>query len=638
LRRPVADASIGGLRRLACLFLAAAAVAACGEHAAAHRPGEEYVAAIRLVGNHAIDDETLTEGLELDRRFEAGRGVDDYQLTIDTTRIAGAYQRRGYFTVQVTPTITRVGDAVTVHFTIVEGPRATTHVELSGLPAEVSAAKARGLIALADGAPFDYAAYDDAKAPLLALLEDAGYAHARLDAGVIADRAHALATARYVVTPGVPCTFGKIEITGATGALADAVRERLPFHEGDRYATSPLATAQTAIYGLGRFATARVDAERDTAATVIPVKVAVTEANRHELRLGGGLGLDPLNYAVRGRLQYTQLGWPFALSTVGLDVKPAMTVLRDGCTLTQLLDCPREPVARLIGTLSQLDLFRRDVKGELEGGLDYLTLEAYRVEGLYGRLGLSTPLGTPRVQLRVGWLLGLYRFAHVSPAVDAAAAATLGIDHLERLGELRQALIVDLRDHPIEPRWGAYAELRLAEGGAYAGGAYDFIQLTPELRAFAPLGPTVLAARLRVGVIAGDVPPTERYYAGGAASDRGYPERQMSPITTNAATGATVVVGGAGLVETGAELRVPLGRPQGLQLGGVAFVDGGDLEASASQLSATRLHWAAGLGLRWFFLPLGPIRLDFAYRLGADSAALPALGRFQWFLSIGEAY
>jgi outer membrane protein assembly factor BamA len=193
-----------------------------------------------------------------------------------------------------------------------------------------------------------------------------------------------------------------------------------------------------------------------------------------------------------------------------------------------------------------------------------------------------------------------------------------------------------LRDRPIEPHYGIYAEARVTEGTRYAGGAFNYTQLTPELRAYIPIANAVLALRTRIGEIIGDVPPTERYYGGGASSDRGYPERQLSPIATNGLD--TVVIGGAALAEASAELRVPAGKLLGKATGGVAFLDGGDVEETPSQLDIWQLHWAAGVGFRWFLLPIGPLRLDLAYRFGLDSANLPPLNRFQWFISFGEAF
>jgi outer membrane translocation and assembly module TamA len=70
----------------------------------------------------------------------------------------------------------------------------------------------------------------------------------------------------------------------------------------------------------------------------------------------------------------------------------------------------------------------------------------------------------------------------------------------------------------------------------------------------------------------------------------------------------------------------------------VAFLDGGAVTETASDLDPLHLHWAIGAGLRWYISAIGPLRIDFAYRLGTDSPTEPRLGRFQWFISLGEAY
>jgi outer membrane protein assembly factor BamA len=310
-----------------------------------------------------------------------------------------------------------------------------------------------------------------------------------------------------------------------------------------------------------RFSTVRVDVDREGDAAVIPVRVAVAEANHGELLAGGGFGVDPLDYAARLRVQLTQVGWPTPLSTVGVELKPAVTLLRTGCTWYEPWDCQAEPLARLIGTLTQQDLVRTGLVGQVEGGLDYVTIEAYRSKGLHVRLGASSPVGTPRLQLQASWLLGVYAFNHFSPALDDATIARLHLDRDERLGTFPESLVLDLRDDPVEPHLGAFAALRVTEGTAYAGGAFDFVELEPELRGFLPLGPLVLAARVRLGAFSGDVPPTERFYAGGASSHRGFPERELSQVASNPEDGSTVVIGGAGLLETAAEQRVQLARP-----------------------------------------------------------------------------
>ena len=619
-----------------------AVVAACGcSPRRPRRPGADYLAAIRFEGVDHLSHEGLLSGLALKRNLDAARSLDEYQLALDTERITGLYQRRGYFSAKVTPRIERKGDAITLVFSVVEGPRAAVSVVITGLPAEIPYDEARAVVAVENGEPFDYDIFDAAKAPLLAMVENAGYAHAQLDARVLADRGKAYATLRYAIDPGEQVRFGAITVSGVEGSLAEAARNRIPIHEGDLYSTKKVAQAQQAIYGMGRFASVRIDADRMATGTVIPVKIVLAEAKRWEARAGVGAGFDTLTYQGRLRGSLTHAGWPTPLTTLGVEFRPAYTVLRDHCGVLEIWSCEYEPRIRLLGTAVQQDLLYPNLTADLEGGLDYLKLEAYTTTGARVRLGASLPLANRRVQARIGWQLGYYDFADVSPAVDAATAMALGIDHVERLGAFSETVSVDYRDNPIEPHLGLYAELRVTHGGAYAGGAYDYLQLMPELRGYVPVGRAVLAARARVGVIRGDVAPTERFYAGGASSQRGFPERHLSPTAVGTDADGdpiSVPVGGAGLVETGVELRVPFVL-FGIDMGAAAFLDGGDVTNEPGDLDLGHLHWATGLSLRPYYLPIGPIRLDLAYRLNRTGPGEPLAGeRWSLLFSLGEAF
>ncbi len=627
-----------------------AALAACGgAPARVRKPGDVYLKAIRFEGV-SLDHDGLLSGLALKRNLEAGRSVDEYQLQLDIQRITGLYQSRGYFSVQVTPRVERQGDAITLIFKVAEGPRATASVVITGLPPEISQDEARALVTIENGAPFDYDAYAAAKAPMLAMVENAGYAHAQLDAQVLADRSKGRATLRYAFDPGPRVTFGPITITGVDGSLAEAARNRLPFHEGDPYSTKAVAQAQQAIFGIGRFSSARVDADRMTEGTVLPVKVTLTEAKRWEARAGVGAGFDQLTYQARLRGMLTHAGWPTPLTTLGLEFRPAYTVVRDNCRFFELWKCDYEPRIRLIGTAAQQDFLHKDVKADMDGGLDYLKLEAYTTTGKRARLGVTMPFANRRIEARIGWQFGYYDFDDIDSRVGDQTQLDLGIrkrDAMgvlesvpERLGAFSETISVDLRDDPISPHVGAYAELRLTHGGTYAGGAYDYLQLMPDLRGYLPLGKkAVLALHGRIGVIYGDVAPTERFYAGGAQSQRGFPERNLSPMAIdNDGNATTVPIGGAAMVETGVELRTPF-ELFGIPMGAAAFLDGGDVTSTPGELDVRNLHWAAGVGIRPYYLPIGPIRLDFAYRLNRTGVGEPLPGeRFSFIFSLGEAF
>src|SRR5262249_36210328 len=193
----------------------------------------------------------LSAGLGLPADGAAELGADPYQLTGDAARIRTAYLERGYFAVDVQARVARSGDAQVAIFTVVEGSRAITALAISGLPLDVGDDQVRAILALRDGAPFDYRTYDDAKPRLIALLENAGYAHARLDAQVIADRAHGRAAVRLAFDPGPRCRFGEVSVDGVDGVLAGAIRARLAFAPGERYAAAKLADSERAIFGLG---------------------------------------------------------------------------------------------------------------------------------------------------------------------------------------------------------------------------------------------------------------------------------------------------------------------------------------------------------------------------------------------------
>lgn len=619
-------------------------VAACASapKRRARRPGQEYLAKIDIVGNTALPDEALVSRLSLYRALKGGRGIDEYQLGLDVSRIQGAYMALGYLSVEVEPVVERAGDAATLIFKIAEGPRATATVEITGLPDDIPLADARELVHVVDGDPFEYGLYDAAKQPLLSLLQNRGYAHAQLDATVLADKATSRVTLRYAIDPGARVTFGELEIKGASGDLADAIRHRATFQAGDAYSTDAVAATQAAIYGIGRFSSVRVDIDRsDPAATVLPVTITVKEAKRWEARAGIGAGLDSLTYQARLRFSLTHAGWPTPLTTLGTEFRPALTALRDNCTWYEVWDCSLEPRIRLLGTLTQQDFLRAGVQGDLDGGLDYLALEAYTMQGARLRVGIGTPLYAKKFHLRVGWQLAGYDFVDISPAVDAATQAEIGIDHFQRLGAFSQGLVIDYRDNPVSPRLGAFAELRIAEGTTYAGGAFDYLQLTPDVRGYVPLGRVVFAARARLGVIRGDVPPTERYFAGGAASQRGFAERRLAPEAMGLDTNGnpiSVVIGGAASLETGLELRTHF-KPWGVKLGVVAFLDGADVTKTAGDLDPTNLHWAVGVGIRPYYLPVGPIRIEVAYRLNRTGAGEPSAGEhWNYLFGIGEAF
>jgi len=630
-------------------------VSACGGSIHAPAPAADRIAAIRIEGNQAIDTGALEPALAVHDAVHDGAAVDPYLLTVDAERIRAAYLKRGFFEAHVTTRVDRDARSQVVVFMVAEGRRAVTRVEIAGLPPELALPDARALVPLGDGAPFDYAAYEAAKQPLAVLVQNAGYAHAAVSSAVIADPAAATATARYEISPGVRCTFGQVRVRGEIRAsLLAAVRARLRFAPGDRFSQRALDESQVEIYGIGRFSTVQVVPAADPAsdAAVVDIAVDLVEASRHELHVGGGIGYDPATYEARGRLGGSFVPLPAPLLTLAADLTAAITTPHQNvCIFCWPPNFDREqllPKLRGLVSLQYLDLLWPRLRGEAEVGADYQTVEAYTWTGEHVRLGLATPLtplGARWLQLRVGWVLEELQFTSPDAALDMATRQRLRLDRPQRRGAYQGSLVADLRDNPIEPRRGLYVDLRATQGTTLAGGDLTYLQLTPEVRGYVSLGAVVLAARVRVGAIYGDVPVTERYYSGGTTGQRGFPDRRLSPLasTTTDGVSRSVVIGGAGLIETGLELRRRLGTLWSLPVGANVFLDGGDVTETPEQLDPSNLYWAIGAG-GWAKL-VGDLKLrvDLGYRLNERGPNDPLrttswLDNVAFHLGLGEAY
>lgn len=606
--------------------------AACGGRTITRAADKDWLEAIVIDGNEQVEDDDLTSQIAITRALGSDWVLDPYQVQLDTRRIRATYLRYGFFDVKVTSRVdSRSEDDVTVYtvvFEIHEGPRARMNVVIAGLPPEIPMELAQAAVAIEDGTPFNYDDYDDGKEPLLALLEDAGYAHATLDAAVIAEKSRGIATAHYAVEPGVRTRFGQVTLSGAAGDLATAVINRLAFVEGDPFSRKALAATQRNLYELGRFSTVRIVPDRTAGGVEIPIHIEVAPATRHEIQLGGGFGYEPLTYEARLRAGGSLIPEHHPLWRLGADARIALTTTHDGDDY--------EPKLRTLFTAKRIDLFERPrLEAEVGIGFDYLATEAFTSTGPLVRLGLSSPLGVAWLQARVGWSASYSRFVDVSDFIDESNRMRFELDEDQRIGSFDQTIVADLRDDPIDPRKGAYLGLRISEANPYAASAFRYVQLAPDLRGYLPLGPIVLAMRVRAGAILGDVPVTERLFSGGAQSHRGFSERELAPRITGTVETASgpvtgsVLIGGAALLEAGAELRIPFGELAGFELGGTVFLDGGDVTANTEDLDPAHLHWAAGAGVS---AKVGgiKIRIDVGHRLNRTGPGEPQYDPDAW--------
>ena len=189
-----------------------------------------------------------------------------------------------------------------------------------------------------------------------------------------------------------------------------------------------------------------------------------------------------------------------------------------------------------------------------------------------------------------------------------------------RVGLIGGSFVQDRRDDPINSRRGMLNTVDLGYAWKGFGSETDFTRILIRNATYYPIGrEIVLARQLQVGYIQRwgglpEIPLSERFYSGGASTNRAFPDNQAGP--RDPVTGFPI--GGNFLFFHSTELRFPL---IGDNIGGVLFHDMGNVYSEVNTFSF-RVHQrnlqdfnymvhSIGFGIR-IRTPVGPIRADFS--------------------------
>jgi translocation and assembly module TamA len=632
-----------GISIFAVLFLLASACASSNR--GTNTVPERDVKSVEVRGNTHVDRDDLVDGL----RNHAPKGIfpfrdvatyEPVQIEVDKRRIESVYKERGYFNARVIRVEVNElsGDEVALVFVIEEGEPATLDlVEVDGAP-DAPEVDAETLIELADlkvGAPFEYTTYQTAKETLKSRLVGRGYAHAEVHGSVEVDPDRATAIARYRIVPGPLAYFGHVEVRGLKRTDESLVLNRIAWDEGQKFDPLELEQTRGRLYETGLVGNVRFDWDTKNDPQRLDVVISANEGSRHELRLGSGFGFGQAHYEARARVGYTHRNFIDNKATLRLHLQPGLAFFRSNGGFAGL------------NVEAGAELDREDFlapRWKLTTGIEYARteLEAYAYQGPSAKVAMGRPIFDEQLTLSVGTQFSYYSFPRIEPGIPEDTLARSGLVDPVAFIALQPSLVLDLRDETFSPTRGWYASLRGELGRGVAGQTATYSKLSPELRGYLPLfdARVVLAGKARAGTQVFDLKPipiTQRYFAGGAESQRGFGYRRLAPQVTSS-SGERLPLGGEVLFESSAEVRVDVVQLGGQWLGVVAFVDGADVANSWSALSFPNLHYAAGPGLR-YDTPVGPVRADIGFRLNRLGGDEPdPSSRFAFHISLGEAF
>jgi len=638
---------------------------------------------VRLVGNEQIPAEELLPYLGFGKRkswFGSTPGrYDSVALDEALDQLANVYRRRGFFAAQIDRELSfdeaRTHVEITVR--IEEGEQihvSSLRIEtaLGANPPAVPIAELAANLPLSEGDVFEIARYDASKQQILRGLREAGHLEAKLEGGAEIDVPEGSARIRWQLVPGPLVLLGSIRIEGLDQLERRVIEQEIEGTPGQPLPASWLEATQRRLAELGWFRSVTVRAlptppQAEPAQSQPSVEASAStgeDAGRADSDRAGDaaplaswpdaaasgdptvVGVDPsstlpgaqtwpvairveerpprsvlasIGYGTEDRAR-VEFGWQHRHllgSGRALRVRARHSSLLTGLEFDVL-------IPRFAGTRAQANL-------SLDSRLE--TLEAYDARRIEAKLEFGRSLSNGG-RFAFGQRVELTRTDDVSPAAESI------LDDPEQ-SSLQSALFAQLDvgrlDDRASPTSGQSARFSTQLATQALGSENEFLRSELDLRAFRPItrfglnAPGVLAGRLRLGTTLpfgatqdDDIPLTERFFAGGGDSVRGFEFQQLGPLDASGEP-----LGGTSLLIANLEWRVPLTQ----RFGSVLFVDAGQVDLEPLRFTASELFYAAGAGLR-LNTPVGPIRLDLASLLNRPIDQ----DRFRIHFSIGHTF
>ena len=578
---------------------------------------------IEITGNRYFDAETLRERMYLQTASWLRRRYGLYSerlLQQDEENIADLYRANGFPDVLVTnpPIRDNYGGEhgnLAVEIQVNEGPQwLVNQLTIEGISAE-DEAYLRSIVRSTEGQPYSPANVAADQDTILGYYYNNGYPDAQFESTQNPAAVPSRMNLRYRVVSGERQFVRGTLVRGLETTKPSLVASRISVAPGDPISQSRIAQSQQRLYDLGIFSKVETALQNpDGKEESKYVLFHLDEARRYSFNFGLGANL--------GRIGGGTNSLDYPAGTVGFSPRVSLGVSRInflglGHTVnlqTQVSTLRRRALASYVApqfeghenlalTFSPLFDDSRDVR----------TFSARRWEGT---VQLAQKLSRANsIQYRYTFRRVTLGSLKITPKVIPLLSQPV------RVGLLGGSFIQDRRDDPVDSHRGVLNTVDLSYAYKGFGSETDFTRLLLRNSTYYQLGRDIVLARsLQFGYIQrwgglSEIPLSERFYSGGASTNRAFPDNQAGP--RDPLTGFPI--GGSALFFHSTELRFPL---FGDNIGGVLFHDMGNVYSDVTTVSF-RFHQrdlqdfnymvhSIGFGIR-YRTPVGPIRVDFSF-------------------------
>jgi outer membrane protein insertion porin family len=624
-------------------------------------PQYRLAESVQVTGNRSVPYEELRPMLA---RLQTGDVFLAAHLDAAVAAIESLYLGRGFAQVSVDaaanetdPTSGGVGQ-VRPAIVIAEGPRTLVgDVTFLGNEA-ITDERLASLVTLTPGMPYFVPRIaDDRELVLLEYLNE-GYASADVQAAPVLSEDGTSASVVYRITEGPQTIVDHILVIGNTRTDPAIIRRELLFRTGEPLGLADLIESRRRLAALGLFRRVQITELSHGGSNEHDVLVTVEEAPRTTLSYGGGLEARQRPRLRAGervdRIEFAPRGF-FDVGRRNVGGKNRSVNLYTRISLR-----PKDSVD--------------DPDAEGFGFSDYRVVLTYLEPRPYGINGDLTMTGAIEQGVRSsfnfvrkGMAAELHR--RLSPLVRTSGRYSLAKTRIfdARLDEEDQALIDrrfpgfrlstlaaaisrDTRDDVLEPTRGMFVGIEGSVAARALGGELGFVKGYGQALWFTRVPgrrSVVFATRLAVGLADGfprldeqvnedgeievitteDIPASERFFAGGDTTIRGFALDTVGAGNTISPQGFPR--GGNAVLLMNGELRVPVTA----NLGAALFLDGGNVYERLTDFSPEELRGSYGFGVR-YRSPLGPIRFDLGFKI----APRPNESSRAFHFSFGQAF
>ena len=620
------------------------------------------VESVQTAGNATITAAELAPLLQI----KADDPFVEARAGLIAAAIAELYRVRGFAQAAVKPDIQVLPEAqavnvayrpVAIRFEIVEGPQTIVSGVTFAGNTTIDSPALLAQMALQAGKPFYRPQLSVDRDAIERAYRNQGFQNVSVISQLNFANEQQLVALAWTIREGDQVRIDHVLITGNSRISTNLIRRELTFRSGDPMSDEAMLESQRRLAALGLFRRVRISELPRTGSQSRDVLVELEESATTTIDYGGGVEVGRIAASAddgSGAIDELDIGPRgfFAISRRNLWGKNRSVTLFGRVTLRREADDPDDP--ELTGAYGFNDYrglftFREPRAFGTTGDAQVTAFieQGRRSSFSFNRRGVTTDYARRLGNFTV---TGRYTFDYTKLFDEQIAAEDqLLIDRLfpqVKLSKIFGGILRDSRDDVLDPQRGAVIGVDGSVAARILGSEVGFVKTFAQGFVYrrVPGRRVVVAAGARLGLAVGfaqdvplpleiaavrpgrelavdpeplpsafptaikDLPASERFFAGGDTTVRGFALDRLGTAETLDPQGFPQ--GGNGMAIFNFETRAPYWK--NLQF--VWFVDAGNVFKYAGDIRLDEMRVTSGVGFR-YRSPIGPLRVDWGWKL-----------------------